>query len=44
VISPDGKKAIRVAAEGWDASQLGKELASEALAQGAHKILAAALS
>jgi hydroxymethylbilane synthase len=39
VISPDGKKAVKVLGEGTDAEKLGRELAQKAIAQGAHKIL-----
>ncbi len=39
VISPDGKKAIKVTGEGTDAEKLGKELAQQAIAQGANEIL-----
>jgi hydroxymethylbilane synthase len=40
VISEDGKKAIEVTGEGTDALQLGKELARQAITQGANEILA----
>lgn len=39
VISPDGKKAVKVLGEGTDAEKLGRELAQKAIAQGAHEIL-----
>lgn len=39
VISPDGKQAVKVTGEGQDAEKLGKELAEQALAQGADEIL-----
>jgi hydroxymethylbilane synthase len=41
VISEDGKQAIKVTGEGIDALALGNELAQQAIAQGAHEILAA---
>jgi hydroxymethylbilane synthase len=40
VISTDGKKSIRVTADGIEAKQLGNELARQALVQGADEILA----
>jgi hydroxymethylbilane synthase len=40
VLSVDGKKSIRVTGEGTDALQLGKELAQQAISQGAGEILA----
>ena len=40
VISEDGKKAIKVGAEGTDPLQLGSSLAQESIAQGADVILA----
>ena len=39
VISPDGKKAIRVMGQGYDPLQLGRQLAQQALAEGANEIL-----
>lgn len=39
VISSDGKRAIKVSAEGQDAAELGRDLAQEAVAQGAQEIL-----
>jgi hydroxymethylbilane synthase len=39
VASPDGQKLIRLTAEGTDALAVGKELALQALAQGAEEIL-----
>ena len=39
VASPDGRKLIRVSGEGVDAFDLGRQLAEEALAQGARAIL-----
>jgi hydroxymethylbilane synthase len=39
VISPDGKKAVKVTGEGIDAEKLGKELAQQAILQGAREIL-----
>lgn len=39
VISPDGKHAEKVTGQGTDAIQLGKELARQAIAQGANDIL-----
>ncbi len=39
VISPDGKKAVKVLGEGAEAEKLGRELAQKAIAQGAHEIL-----
>ncbi len=41
VASPDGKKIIKVRGQGYDPLQLGNELAQQAIAQGAHEILAA---
>jgi len=40
VTSPDGKQMIKVTGEGNDSIQLGKELAQNAIAQGANEILA----
>lgn len=40
VISEDGKKAIKVTGEGFDAQKLGDDMAKEAIAQGANEILA----
>lgn len=40
VASPDGKQMIKVTGEGNDSIQLGKELAQNAIAQGANEILA----
>jgi hydroxymethylbilane synthase len=40
VASPDGKQMIKVTGEGNDSIQLGKELARNAIAQGASEILA----
>jgi hydroxymethylbilane synthase len=40
VISEDGKKAITVTGEGTNALQLGKELAQQAINQGANEVLA----
>ena len=40
VISEDGNKTIRLQDEGLDALELGKQLANEALSQGANEILA----
>lgn len=39
VVSLDGKKIVKVTGQGTDALQLGNELAQQALAQGADKIL-----
>jgi hydroxymethylbilane synthase len=39
VISPNGKKAVKVTGEGIDAEKLGKELAQQAILQGAREIL-----
>ena len=39
VISEDGKKVVKVKGQGKDASQLGNELAQQAIAQGADEIL-----
>ncbi len=39
VISPDGKKAVRVTGQGTDAIQLGNQLAQQSIAQGASDIL-----
>jgi hydroxymethylbilane synthase len=39
VISPDGKKAVKVLGEGTDADKLGVELAEKAIAEGARDIL-----
>ena len=39
VISEDGKKAVKLTGQGTDASQLGNELAQQAIAQGAGDIL-----
>src|SRR3990172_1491543 len=39
VISEDGKKAVKLTGQGTDASQLGNELAQQAIAQGASDIL-----
>jgi len=39
VISEDGKKAVKLTGQGVDASQLGNELAQQAIAQGAGDIL-----
>ena len=39
VISVDGKKAIKVKGQGKDACQLGRDLAQEAISQGANEIL-----
>ena len=41
VISESGKKAVHVQGTGTDAQLLGKELARQAIVQGAHEILAA---
>lgn len=40
VASPDGKQIIKVSGQGDDANQLGRELAQQAIAQGASEILA----
>lgn len=40
VASPDGKQIIKVSGQGEDANQLGRELAQQAIAQGASEILA----
>lgn len=40
VASPDGKQIIKVGGQGYDANQLGRELAQQAIAQGASEILA----
>lgn len=40
VISPDGKKAVKVTGESGNALELGNELARKAIAQGADEILA----
>ena len=39
VISLDGKKAVKVSGEGAHAERLGRELAQQAIAEGAHDIL-----
>jgi hydroxymethylbilane synthase len=39
VISADGKKSIRVTGEGTDALQVGRELAQQAISQGADEVL-----
>jgi hydroxymethylbilane synthase len=39
VISPDGRKAVKVTGEGSDSEKLGKELAQTAISQGARDIL-----
>jgi hydroxymethylbilane synthase len=39
VISPDGKKMVKVTGEGADPEELGKELAQNAISQGAQEIL-----
>jgi hydroxymethylbilane synthase len=39
VISPDGKQSVKVMGQGADAVKLGKELAQQAIAQGASDIL-----
>jgi hydroxymethylbilane synthase len=39
VISPDGKTSVKVAGEGADAEKLGRELAQNAITQGANEIL-----
>ena len=40
VASPDGKQIIKVSGQGDDANQLGRELAQQAITQGASEILA----
>lgn len=44
VASPDGTRVIKVAGMGIDPHELGKRLAEEAVAQGAHEILSPALN
>jgi hydroxymethylbilane synthase len=39
VISPDGKKVVKVTGKGTDAEQLGKELSQQAISLGANEIL-----
>ncbi len=39
VISPDGKKTVKVMGEGADAEKLGRELAQQAIAEGAQDVL-----
>ena len=39
VISEDGQRVVKVSGQGADALQLGNELAQEAIARGANKIL-----
>ncbi|MFO7584777.1 MAG: hydroxymethylbilane synthase [Anaerolineales bacterium] len=39
VISPDGKKTVKVTGEGGDAEKLGRKLAQQAITQGAQEVL-----